>query len=151
MTSRCKLLFLHVVETRLYFFISALTQKVREKIYRIIGLDKVPRLHHSLKIWMTFSLVSIVWIFFRAQSISDAIYVLSHLMTGWQEIFKPGVLMNTAPWDSLRFEWITGLVSIGVLFLIEWGERHGSIVETLSTKANGSILRNTPGSSIQND
>jgi alginate O-acetyltransferase complex protein AlgI len=118
----------------LYLVISALTQNVRKKIHKIIGLDKVPRLHSSFKTLLTFSLVSLAWIFFRAQSISDAIYVLSHLMTGLQEIFKPGVLMNTAPWDSLRFEWITGLVSIGVLVLVEWEERHGSIVETISTK-----------------
>lgn len=118
----------------LYLVISSLTQNVRGRIYKTIGLDKVPRLHSSVKTLVTFSLVSLAWIFFRAQSISDAIYVLSHLFTGWGEIFNPDVLMKMPLWDSSRFEWITGLVSIGVLILVEWGERRRSMVEIISAK-----------------
>jgi len=117
-----------------YLVLSALTQGIRGKIYRTIALDKVPRLHHSLKTLVTFSLVSLAWIFFRAHSISDALYILSHLFTGWQDIFHADVLIRNPLWGSLKFEWITGLASIGVLILVEWGARHGSMVEMISAK-----------------
>lgn len=117
-----------------YLVLSALTQGIRGKIYKTFALDKVPRLHHSLKTLVTFSLVSLAWIFFRAHSISDAIYILSHLFTGWQDIFHVDVLIKNPLWDSLKFEWITGLASIGVLILVEWGARHGSMVEMISAK-----------------
>lgn len=37
----------------------------------------------ALKIVFTFVLVSILWIFFRAETMSDAIYMISHMFTGW--------------------------------------------------------------------
>lgn len=117
-----------------YLVMSALTQNIRGKIYKTIGLDKAPRLHHSLKTLVTFSLVSLAWVFFRAHSISDAIYILSHLFTGWQDIFHADVLIKNSLWGSLKFQGITGLASIGVLILVEWGARHGSIVEMISAK-----------------
>ena len=117
-----------------YLVLSALTQGIRGKIYKTIALDKVPRLHHSLKTLVTFSLVSLAWIFFRAHSISDALYILSHLFTGWEDIFYADVLIRNPLWCSLKFEWITGLASIGVLILVEWGARHGSMVEMISAK-----------------
>ena len=117
-----------------YLVMSALTQNVRGKICKTIGLDKAPRLHNSLKTLVTFSLVSLAWVFFRAHSISDAIYILSHLFTGWQDIIHADVLIKNPLWGSLKFQWITGIASIGVLILVEWGTRHGSIVEMISAK-----------------
>jgi len=117
-----------------YLIFSILTRSARGHLVRMIGLDRVPRLHSYLKILITFSSVCFAWIFFRANSISDALYIISHLFTGWQDIFHADVLIKDLLWGSLKFEWIIGLTSIGVLTLIEWGARHGSIVEMISAK-----------------
>jgi len=117
-----------------YLIFSILTRSARGHLVRMIGLDRVPRLHSYLKILITFSSVCFAWIFFRANSISDALYIISHLFTGWQNIFPADVLIKDLLWGSLKFEGIIGLTSIGVLTLIEWGARHGSIVEMISAK-----------------
>lgn len=36
-----------------------------------------------MQVFMTFNLVSFAWIFFRAKTLSDAIYVLTHILRGW--------------------------------------------------------------------
>ena len=37
---------------------------------------------------MTFSLVCLAWIFFRANHLSDAFYIITHLFSGWGEFLK---------------------------------------------------------------
>ena len=117
-----------------YLVVSALTHGIRGRIHKIIRLDKVPRLHDFIKTLVTFSLVSLAWIFFRAHSNSDAIHILSRLFTGWQDIFQADFLIKNSVWGSLKFQWITGLASVGVLMLVEGGARHGSIVEMISAR-----------------
>lgn len=41
------------------------------------------KLHYLLRIGLTFSIISFSWVFFRANSLSDVVYVLKHLFTGW--------------------------------------------------------------------
>lgn len=115
-----------------YLVFSAFTQKVREKIYQAIGLDKAPRLHRFLKVVTTFSLVCFAWIFFRANTISDAFYIISHLFIGWGDL--SGAISSLPFWKGMRFEFIIGLISIGILVGVQLFEKTGSIVEVISAK-----------------
>ena len=55
-----------------------LTKKSRKKLSK-----KLPAwIYDNLSIFITFHFVCITWIFFRANSIDDALYVLTHLFTG---------------------------------------------------------------------
>ena len=54
------------------------------RIVELIGLNRVPRLHKALRVLVTFILVCVGWIFFRAKTLQDALYVLSHVFQGWQ-------------------------------------------------------------------
>jgi len=65
-----------------YLIFSILTKNVREKFANFIGITKFPRFHMILKVFITFHLVLFGWIFFRANTFSDAIYVITHLFTG---------------------------------------------------------------------
>jgi hypothetical protein len=60
-------------------------------------------------------LVCFAWIFFRANHLSDAFYIISHLFTGW-EGFCIEVLAPLG--GTLKFKLMTGVVSIGVLLLV---------------------------------
>lgn len=64
-----------------YLVFSLLTKGFREKAALFLRLEKVPRLHKFLQIGITFALVNIGWVFFRANSFSDAIYILTHIGT----------------------------------------------------------------------
>jgi alginate O-acetyltransferase complex protein AlgI len=65
-----------------YLVFSATTQEFRKKITEFIGLNKFPRFHNLLKMIIVFILVNIGWIFFRANTVSDAFYILTHLFSG---------------------------------------------------------------------
>ncbi len=65
-----------------YLIISYTTKKARKKFNRGTGLKRLPRLHKAIKIAITFVMVTFAWIFFRANSISDAYYFITHLHTG---------------------------------------------------------------------
>lgn len=64
-----------------YMIISIITKKFREKIVKKINLIKFPNFHNLIKIIVTFNLATFAWIFFRANSLSDAHYVISHLFS----------------------------------------------------------------------
>ena len=63
----------------MYLVMSNMTSDVRARIADAIGLGKVPRLHCALQITSTFILVTFAWIFFRAASVNDAIYIITRM------------------------------------------------------------------------
>jgi len=73
----------------IYIIFETMTAKIREKIIWLIRLDKAPAMHKIIQAFTTFLLISFSWIFFRANSIKDAFYVIAHLFTG-----VPGFLFN---------------------------------------------------------
>ncbi|MGA2515448.1 MAG: MBOAT family O-acyltransferase [Thermodesulfobacteriota bacterium] len=120
----------------LYLVFSAFTRDIREKIHKAMGLDRVPRLHNYFKVTVTFSLVCFAWIFFRANSISDALYIISHLFIGWG-----GLVVRTlkaAPFfGPLKFHLVVGVVSVGVLLLIHLSQEDNHFDQWLSEKRIG--------------
>jgi hypothetical protein len=91
---------------------------MREKIHKVIGLNRVSTLHHYLKGMITFFLVCFAWIFFRANSISDALYIISHLLTGWGSLSIQSFQASSF-FGSLKFHLVVGVVSVGILLLIQ--------------------------------
>jgi D-alanyl-lipoteichoic acid acyltransferase DltB (MBOAT superfamily) len=63
----------------LLLVISNLTSNVRKRLTKSIGLDTLPALHKIVKVTITFSLVCFAWIFFRANSINDAFYIVKNI------------------------------------------------------------------------
>lgn len=73
----------------LYYIASKLTAGIRESFTAKVGLTKMPRLHKLTQVAITFFLVNVAWIFFRANSLADAMYIVSHLLTGWKTLVGP--------------------------------------------------------------
>ncbi len=118
----------------IYLIFSVLTRNAREKIHKAIRLDRIPRLHQYFKVMVTFSLVCFAWIFFRANSISDAMVIVSRLLTGWQDIPSFDVFKSIPIWRPLKFEFLTGIVSIGILAVVHLLQTRWSIIQVLSQK-----------------
>lgn len=55
------------------------TLKIRQKVSHAVKLDKAPAIQNAFRILFSFLLVSFAWIFFRANTMSDAIYAITHL------------------------------------------------------------------------
>jgi D-alanyl-lipoteichoic acid acyltransferase DltB (MBOAT superfamily) len=65
-----------------YMIFSHFTKKARKKISGALGLNNVPRIHDYFKLLITFCLLCLVWIFFRAYNLNDALYVITHMFSG---------------------------------------------------------------------
>jgi D-alanyl-lipoteichoic acid acyltransferase DltB (MBOAT superfamily) len=61
---------------------SVVTQRLRRNVVRTLRLDRVPALHTGVRIVSTFLLVCLTYIFFRAEQVSDAVYIVTHLFDG---------------------------------------------------------------------
>ena len=91
----------------IYIIISRFMQPVKKKIGEIFHADKIPRISHGISIILTFSLISFTWIFFRANTFSDAFYVITNMFgstsydfsiisefRAWIAIFAPIILLG---------------------------------------------------------
>jgi hypothetical protein len=99
-----------------------------------LGLDRTPRLSKSLKVLTTFIFVCFAWIFFRSNSVSDAFYIISHLLTGWETVFNMETLRDGLSFGPSQFQWIVGTASIGLVVFVQLLQRQGRVIDQLSKK-----------------
>ena len=66
----------------------------RDKLVEVFKIDRDSFSHHLLKILVTFMLVNIGWIFFRADSFGTAIYMLTHMWNATLWSLTDGSLFN---------------------------------------------------------
>ena len=62
----------------IYITLEISTKKQREAFYKAIGLTKYPNFKKMIHIISTFSLVTFSWIFFRANTLKDALYIVAN-------------------------------------------------------------------------
>jgi len=74
----------------MYLLLSLWTAPFREAVVRATRLDRSPRIHRVLQVGATFLLICFAWIFFRANSMDDAIYIISHLFDGFTGLARRG-------------------------------------------------------------
>ncbi len=77
-----------------FMIISRITERPREWFSQITGLQKIPAVHNILKMAITFGLTCFAWIFFRAQTVSDAWYITTHIFSGWGQLAADSGLSN---------------------------------------------------------
>jgi D-alanyl-lipoteichoic acid acyltransferase DltB (MBOAT superfamily) len=117
-----------------YLAFSRITQGIRYKVAQTIGLNKFPRLHSYLKVMVTFFLVSFAWIFFRANTISDAIYIISNLFSGWGRGLTFEAFEKMPFVGPLKFELVVSLFAIGILLVVHLIEKRENIIDWFSEK-----------------
>jgi len=113
----------------LYLMCSIWTRAYREKFCRVLSLDRHQFIHKYLQVAITFMLVCLAWIFFRADRVSDAWYILTHLFRGWLGEGR-GVLQMGLGLGSL----LVAIMSIVFMETIHVIQRHRSIRHMLSEK-----------------
>jgi len=64
-----------------YLISSIVTAPARRKLYRLVHLDPGSTLVRIWQTVFTFHLVCFAWIFFRANSLSDAMYLIGHMFS----------------------------------------------------------------------
>lgn len=69
----------------IYQVFATATEGERSRMAQKLYLHRSPRLYKLLQIATTFFLVCLAWVFFRANNISDAWYITTHMFTGIPE------------------------------------------------------------------
>ena len=119
-----------------YLVFAIVSQPARDKMASAVGLKKSPAFHRVLNILVTFILASFAWIFFRANTVSDAFLMVDNLFVGWGNIFQPEYIAQTL--DSLNSTRTSLLVGLCAVLFMEavhyYQERYGSWRETIKQK-----------------
>jgi len=110
---------------------SSFTKKIREYCLRITGLAKLPALHRGIQVSITFLTVSLLWIIFRANNISEAVYIMRNLFSGIARVNITSQFKNLGMPES---ELAIGVFLIIFLEIIHVIQRHGSIRHMLADK-----------------
>ncbi len=109
----------------LYQIIGTITFKFRKSI------GELPKL---FKIIITFSLVCFAWIFFRANTIGDAIYIVTNLFNDISEWTNKDYLYKAVTHMGLNFlEFIIAIASVLLLLLYEFLSRKIDLYKKLNT------------------
>lgn len=116
----------------LYLAISFITKKIRRKIWKKLHIKKHSFIRKTTQVSITFGIVTFAWIFFRANSISDALYIITHLFTGWSKVFHVSGLMEAFHFGLLKKELAVGLISVFLMLLVHLFRKDHKFEEFIS-------------------
>ena len=71
-----------------YLVSSNVTVEARRKFFVSLNLNRFPVLVSTFQLMLTFTLICISWIFFRSETISDAVTVFKKFPTGWRNLLN---------------------------------------------------------------
>ncbi|MDD4899344.1 MAG: MBOAT family protein [Candidatus Omnitrophica bacterium] len=118
-----------------YYILESLFKPFKERIEILLRLDRLPILKKITEAAITFSFVTFAWIFFRAESMEKALYIIKTIFN--KAIIEKEILSFYIPlwkflsgWPNLSL----GLLIIGSLITVELIQRKGSILKMVSNK-----------------
>jgi len=119
----------------IYSIFGRILVPLRKKLVAVTRINKLPLLHKVLQVVFTFSMVSFGWIFFRANSINDAFYIVRHLFTDLGKATSFAYLINSISAMGLtKFQLLVAVGGVALIEVVHLLERKGSVWDRLSTK-----------------
>lgn len=115
-----------------YLAFSFITRKIRGKIRKKLQIKKNSFILKLFRITVTFSFVTFAWIFFRADSISDAVYIITHLFSGWAVIFNIPGLLQALTFGLLKKELAVAAVSVLFMLFVHIVRKNDTIEQLIS-------------------
>jgi alginate O-acetyltransferase complex protein AlgI len=112
-----------------YFIFARVTATARQKINEVTGITKVKWLYEGSQVLVTFTLVMLAWIFFRANNMSDALYMLQQTPLAIADIYH-GLAGDVAL--ETKASWGMAFVVIGVLEAIHLLQRKNNILSLIN-------------------
>ena len=113
-----------------FFVLSSLwSMNVRSRLSHFMGFEDFPKVSRCLNILTTFCLVCFSWIFFRANSLSDALYVSTHLFSGTGRVLSTDFLLGQRVEDL-----VMAILAICVLCASDYILRYSDTVDMLLNK-----------------
>ncbi len=118
-----------------FYLISIMTAKGKARISQFLHLDTVPFFKRVITVGVTFHLVVIAWIFFRANSLRDALYICKTLFHYVMHVLVNIIHLHTGR-SVLGYRSLTPVeevawISVGIMVLIEFWQRSGNLREKI--------------------
>jgi alginate O-acetyltransferase complex protein AlgI len=118
-----------------YLVFSLWTERARNTVGGLVGIQKYPFVNRIWKTGVTFSLICFAWIFFRAANLSDAMYIISHMFTGLGSSLSPrgiAAAMNSMGLYTIQYGVI--FVSLVILETVHILQSKGSVRTALAKR-----------------
>jgi len=118
-----------------YYILESLCKPIKERIEILLHFDRMPLLKKITEASITFSLVTFAWIFFRAESLDKALYIIKSIF-GKAIVEKEIFSVHASLWRFIleQPKFYLGFLIIGMLIGIELIQRKGSILEMVASK-----------------
>ena len=122
----------------LYLVASTWAKPLRDRLAQFTGLAAHAQVRHGLGVLVTFGLVTYAWIFFRANSLGDALFISQHLGKGWSTLNSRqlGTLLLDFS-QHYRPELAMALFAVFVMLLVEYLGRNRSLQAWVATQPFG--------------
>lgn len=102
-----------------YLVFAIITKNKRDKLNKLFRVDKIP----FISVITTFFLVAFAWVFFRANKVSDAFYIVSHLLADKANIFSVSSIKSIFHLGLNIYEILIAISSIIFMMIIHYLER----------------------------
>jgi alginate O-acetyltransferase complex protein AlgI len=110
----------------LYLLVGIWTKRTRLRLASCTGMSAHPTVHKILQVTITCALVCFAWIFFRANTFSDALYVIKHILT---DAPSRGFLVGMG-----RPEFAMLVLSISAMEIVQVTQRRKDILALLASQ-----------------
>jgi len=115
----------------LYLLGGIWTRRLRDRVSAALGLTDRPRLHRLVQITITFALACYAWIFFRANTIADAVYINHVIASG---VLHPFRQLAEGIGPISKHQLLVAFVVVAFMELIHIQQRTRSLRLMLSRK-----------------
>ncbi len=109
----------------IYMLGSVWSQKLRSNIIILTGMNRFPKLHSTIQVLITFSLVCSAWVLFRAESLNDAAYIYRSAFSGTRHflVYFYDIAYLKSIFGQLgvtQNELFIAIISIGILEIVQF-------------------------------
>jgi alginate O-acetyltransferase complex protein AlgI len=121
-----------------YLVFAIVTAKQRNVLANRLGLTQNPTLYKWVQVFTVFVLVCFSWVFFRANSITDAFYILQHSFTGLGNIGQVFAAVNL---EHILFMeqgfkvFLASVLSIILMETVHLIQRNGSVSQLIMQRS----------------
>jgi alginate O-acetyltransferase complex protein AlgI len=112
----------------LYQVAGQLLAPLNDRVVRLLRVDRATIGHRAFQTVLTFLLITVAWVFFRADSIADALYIVPRMFVPTVWVFTDGTLMKQG---LSAAELGIAMVSAVVVFGAEWLSLRKDLLEAL--------------------
>ncbi len=112
----------------LYIVAGDLLEPVRRRLVVLLRINRESFAHRVFQTVMTFALITVSWVFFRAQSTTDALYILPRMFSPTVWVLTDGTLLKQG---LTAAELLVALVSVMCLGVVEWLSMRMNLLEAI--------------------